>query len=92
MKLLYNAIIAGDVSVKSLQEYEDRWRATIGKAIDNGLIVKDIFVRFTDEELNSLAHSLKGVNFSRMSLIDLLYALFKANKKPSGYEGVVQEC
>ncbi|MGD9779511.1 MAG: NAD(P)/FAD-dependent oxidoreductase, partial [Methanomethylovorans sp.] len=26
-------------------------------------------------------HSLKGVNFNKMSLIDLLYALFKANKK-----------
>lgn len=80
-EVAYNAILANDVSTRSLQEYEDRWRATIGKAIDNGLIVKDTFVKFTDEDLNSLAHSLKGVNFNKMSLIDLLYALFKANKK-----------
>jgi digeranylgeranylglycerophospholipid reductase len=80
-EVAYNAISSGDVSVKKLQEYEDRWRETIGKAIDNSLIVKDTFVKITDEELNSLAHSLKGVNFNKMSLIDLLYALFKANKK-----------
>jgi len=80
-EVAYNAILANDVSTKMLQEYENKWRSTIGKAIDNGLIVKDTFVKFTDEELNSLAHSLKDVNFNKMGLTELLYALFKANKK-----------
>ncbi len=75
------AIAAGDVSTKMLQEYERTWRATLGHEIDNSLIVKEAFTNFTDEELNSLAYSLKNVNFTSMSLIDLLYALFKANKK-----------
>lgn len=80
-EVAYNAISKDDVSVEALQEYEDRWRASIGIDIDNSLIVKDIFVKFSDKEFNSLAHSLKGVNFTSMSLLDLLYALFKANKK-----------
>ena len=75
------AIAAGDVSTNMLQEYEKMWRSTIGHEIDNGLIVKETFVKFSDEDLNSLAYSLKDVNFTSMSLLDLLYALFKANKK-----------
>ncbi len=75
------AIESGDVSTNMLQEYEKMWRSTIGHEIDNGLIVKEAFVKFSDEDLNSLAYSLKDVNFTSMSLLDLLYALFKANKK-----------
>lgn len=75
------AIEAGDVSTNMLQEYETSWRSTIGHEIDNGLIVKDAFVKFSDNDLNSLAYSLRDVNFTSMSLLDLLYALFKANKK-----------
>ena len=75
------AIEEGDVSTNMLQEYEKMWRKTIGHEIDNGLIVKETFVKFSDEDLNSLAYSLKDVNFTSMSLLDLLYALFKANKK-----------
>ncbi|MDN5310535.1 MAG: digeranylgeranylglycerophospholipid reductase [Methanolobus sp.] len=80
-EVAYEAISRNDVSTSMLELYEKRWRQTIGLEIDNSLIVKDVFVSFTDKEINSLAHSLEGVNFSSMSLIDLLYALFKANKK-----------
>ncbi len=75
------AIEAGDVSEKMLQHYEKRWKSTIGKEIDCSLIVKNNFINFTDKQLNSLAYSLKDVNFTSMSLMDLLFALFKANKK-----------
>jgi len=80
-EVAYEAISRNDVSTSMLELYEKRWRQTIGLEIDNSLIVKDVFVSFTDKEINSLAHSLEGVNFSSMSLIDLLYALFRANKK-----------
>jgi digeranylgeranylglycerophospholipid reductase len=80
-EVAYNAISKGDTSTDALNEYEEKWRETVGREIDNSLIVKDTFTRFSDKELNSLGHSLKGVNFSSMSLLDLLYALFKANKK-----------
>ena len=78
----FAAISAGDVSLEKLEDvYEKRWRATIGHALDLSLIVKNCFIDLTDEDLNSLAHSLKDVKFERMRLLDLLHALFKANKK-----------
>ena len=78
----YEAISAGDVSLKKLEEvYENRWRETIGHGIDMSLLVKNCFINLSDEDLNSLAHSLKDVKFERMSLLDLLQALFRANKK-----------
>lgn len=78
----YAAISAGDVSLQKLEEgYEKRWRETIGHEIDMSLVVKNCFINLNDEELNSLAHSLKDVKFERMNLFDLLQALFKANKK-----------
>lgn len=80
-EVAFDAISANDVSTVMLDNYEKRWRQKIGMEIDNSLIVKNLFIKFSDEELNSLAQSLQGVNFSSMSLVDLLYALFKANKK-----------
>ena len=78
----FAAISAGDVSLEKLEDvYEKRWRATTGHALDLSLIVKNCFIDLTDEDLNSLAHSLKDVKFERMRLLDLLHALFKANKK-----------
>jgi digeranylgeranylglycerophospholipid reductase len=78
----FAAISAGDVSHEKLEEvYEKRWRSTTGHAIDLSLIVKNCFINLNDADLNSLAFSLKDVKFERMSLLDLLHALFKANKK-----------
>jgi digeranylgeranylglycerophospholipid reductase len=78
----YAAISAGDVSLEKLYEvYENPWRATIGHAIDLSLIVKNCFINISDENLNALAHSLEGVKFESMNLLELLHALFKANKK-----------
>ena len=78
----FAAISAGDVSNEKLEEvYEKRWRSTTGHAIDLSLIVKNCFINLNDADLNSLAFSLKDVKFERMSLLDLLHALFKANKK-----------
>ncbi len=78
----FAAISAGDVSNEKLEEvYEKHWRSTTGHAIDLSLIVKNCFINLNDADLNSLAFSLKDVKFERMSLLDLLHALFKANKK-----------
>ncbi len=81
-KAAYKAILAGDLSAKNLEKlYEKRWKAEIGHKIDMNLIVKNCFVNLSDEDLNSLAHSVKDVKFESMRLLDLLYALFKANRK-----------
>jgi digeranylgeranylglycerophospholipid reductase len=78
----YEALSAGDVSLGKLEEeYEKKWRATVGHDIDMSLIVKNCFINLTDADLDSLAHSLKDVKFESMRLLDLLQALFKANKK-----------
>ncbi len=71
----------GDYSVKTLKEYEDRWRATIGKEISRSLQVKNLLIKLTDEQFNQLAHSLDGVDASKMELPHLLAVLFKKNPK-----------
>ncbi|GFO97810.1 geranylgeranyl reductase [groundwater metagenome] len=71
----------GDYSVKTLKEYEDRWRATIGIELARSLQVKNLLIKLTDEQLNQLAHSLDGVDASTMGLPKLLAVLFKKNPK-----------
>ncbi|MDD5615639.1 MAG: NAD(P)/FAD-dependent oxidoreductase [Candidatus Methanoperedens sp.] len=71
----------GDYSVKTLKEYEDGWRATIGKEISRSLKVKNLFIRLSDEQLNQLAHSLDGVDARTMELPKFLAVLFKKNPK-----------
>ncbi|ODV49311.1 2,3-di-O-geranylgeranylglyceryl phosphate reductase [Methanohalophilus euhalobius] len=76
-----DAIKKGDYTTDTLNEYETLWRSTIGKEIEYSLVVKETFIKSTDKDLNHLAQSLSNVNFYSLSLKDLLYALFKANKK-----------
>lgn len=71
----------GDYSVKTLKEYEDRWRATIGKELSKSLMVKNLLIKITDEQLNQLAHSLSGIDTSKMPLPKVLPILFKKNPK-----------
>jgi digeranylgeranylglycerophospholipid reductase len=71
----------GDYSVKTLKEYEDRWRATIGKEISRSLKVKNLLIKLTDEQFNQLAHSLDGMDVTTMELPHLLSVLFKKNPK-----------
>jgi digeranylgeranylglycerophospholipid reductase len=71
----------GDYSARTLKEYEDRWRATIGKDMARSLQVKNLLIKLTDVQLNQLAHSLDGIDASTMELSKLLIVLFKKNPK-----------
>jgi digeranylgeranylglycerophospholipid reductase len=71
----------GDYSLKTLKEYENRWRSTIGKELTRSLKVKNLLIRLTDEQLNRLAHSLDGIDASTMELSKLLSVLFRKNPK-----------
>ncbi len=71
----------GDYSIKTLNEYEDKWRATIGKELSKSLVVKNLLIKLTDDQLNQLAHSLKGIDTSKMALSSFLPILFKKNPK-----------
>ena len=80
-EVAYDAIQNGDVSEKGLADYEKRWRKTIGKEIGMSLRIKDKFTKLSNDDLNSLAHSLDGVNIDEMNIFKLLYMLFKKNQK-----------
>lgn len=71
----------GDYSARTLKEYEDRWRATIGKDMERSLHVKNLLIKLTDPQLNQLAHSLDGIDASTLELSKLLVILFKKNPK-----------
>ena len=83
--------IAGDVIAKAsqennfskerLMEYEDRWRSTFGKQLETGFKAKEFFFRLSDEDLNTLAHSLAAVKLEELSTDALLLELVKRNPK-----------
>jgi len=75
------ALAAGDVSRAGLKEYEDRWRATIGRHISRSFEYKEFFVKLTDKDLNQLIGSLKEEDISKMDLRGMLRVLFRLNPK-----------
>ncbi|HWQ20908.1 MAG TPA: NAD(P)/FAD-dependent oxidoreductase [Methanotrichaceae archaeon] len=75
------AISAGDVSVAGLKEYEDRWRADIGKHLAKSYEYKEFFVKLTDDDLNQLLGSLAAEDIAKMDLRGMLRTLFKLNPK-----------
>lgn len=79
--VIAEAISKGDYSIKMLNKYEKEWRSTIGKIIDKNYRVKELFIKMTDEQLNSLAHSLKDVKFNDMGTVTLIKQLVKNNPK-----------
>lgn len=80
-KVAAKAIRRSNVSAASLEEYERIWRSDLGKELNMSLKVKERFTRLTDNDLNTLGHSLVGVDLENSTLLGLLWALFKANKK-----------
>ena len=75
------ALASQDVSRIGLQEYEDRWRAGIGKYISRNYKFREFFVNLTDEDLNRLLGSLKNQDLSKADLGGLLRVLFKLHPK-----------
>ncbi|HRW83364.1 MAG TPA: NAD(P)/FAD-dependent oxidoreductase [Methanothrix sp.] len=71
----------GELDRKALSVYEKRWRETIGKSITRNFGVKEFFVDLTDDDLNSLIHSLDGVNVAELDLKGLLKVLVRQNPK-----------
>ena len=76
-----SAISRGDVSVKALEEYETRWRSTIGAVIERSYRVKELFMGSSDKELNGLAHTIENVDFTELTIGGLVEALIKKNPK-----------
>lgn len=75
------AVKEGNTSEKRLNEYEKRWRESMGKRLERYLKGKEVLLSLSDDELDSLAKSLSGVRFDKISLTDMLKALMKAHPK-----------
>jgi digeranylgeranylglycerophospholipid reductase len=77
------AIQEGNYSIEVLKEYEDRWRASLGRELARNYKVKEIFSALTDEDLNSLAASLQGIDLKaeEFSVHLLLKELIPRNPK-----------
>jgi len=56
------AVKQEDSSINMLREYEQHWRALLEKSLARNYRVKEVIRGFTDENLNSLAESIKGVD------------------------------
>jgi len=80
-EVVADAVQENDVSKKRLQEYDARWRRGFGKRLDTGLKAKEFFFKLSDEDLNTLAHSLAGVKIQELSTGALLLELVKRNPK-----------
>jgi digeranylgeranylglycerophospholipid reductase len=80
-EVVAKAVHEGDVSKKRLMEYETRWRREFGKRLETGLKAKKFLFNLSDEDLNTLAHSLRGVEIKELSTWALLTELIQRNPK-----------
>jgi digeranylgeranylglycerophospholipid reductase len=75
------AVGEGDPSEKRLMEYEKRWREKMWKRLNRYLKAKEVLLELKDEEMDELAKALREVEFDRISLMEMLKTLVKANPK-----------
>jgi digeranylgeranylglycerophospholipid reductase len=71
----------GNVSKARLQEYETIWRERHGKRLKRSLAVKNRFVTMNDSDLNKLVHSVEGIDFSTMTLFEMLKVVVRKNPR-----------
>jgi len=79
--VIAKAIHEGDTSEDRLKEYDNRCRSEFGKRLETALKAKEFFFRLSDDDLNTLAHSLEGVNLKELSTRALVLELIKRNPR-----------
>lgn len=79
--VIAEAVQENDVSKKNLMEYDRRWRKEFGKRLDTGLKGKEFCFNLSDEDLNTLAHSLADKRITELTPWALLMALIKRNPR-----------
>jgi digeranylgeranylglycerophospholipid reductase len=80
-EVIATALQEHDVSKARLTEYDTRWRKAFGKRLDTGLKAKEFLFKLSDEDLNTLAHSLQGIPIRELSTKALLLELVKRNPR-----------
>jgi digeranylgeranylglycerophospholipid reductase len=74
------ALSAGDVSKAKLMPYDEQWRVSyMGKAIARNYVIKEMFIKMSDEELNSLIHSASEIVMEEFNTLQLIKNLIKSN-------------
>jgi digeranylgeranylglycerophospholipid reductase len=79
--VIAEAISKNDNSTKILSKYEKEWRVSIGKTLDKNYKIKELFIKMTDKQFNSLANSLKDVKFNEAGSMTLMKQLIKNNPR-----------
>ncbi|MDY6864764.1 MAG: NAD(P)/FAD-dependent oxidoreductase [Halobacteriota archaeon] len=80
-KIIVNAMSEEDLTAERFKEYERLCYNDFGKTNTLMYKVKGIYMKWGDEELNSLAHSLKDLNVTEITGTGLLRKLAKENPK-----------
>ncbi|MDD1728005.1 MAG: NAD(P)/FAD-dependent oxidoreductase [Methanospirillum sp.] len=77
-----DSLAKGDVSRKALMKYDETWRASyMGKALERNYQIKEVFVKLTDDDLNSIIHSVAKMNMSEFNTLSLIKNIITANPK-----------
>jgi len=79
--VIAEAVQENDVSKKRLAKYDTKWRKEFGKRLDTGLKGKEFCFNLSDEDLNTLAHSIADERITELTPWALLTALIKRNPR-----------
>ncbi|MHC1610622.1 MAG: geranylgeranyl reductase family protein [Candidatus Methanospirareceae archaeon] len=80
-EVIAKAVQENDVSKKNLMEYDRRWREEFGKRLEMGLKAKEFCFKLSDEDFNTLAHSLADERITELTPWALLRELIKRNPR-----------
>lgn len=80
-EVVAKAVQENDVSKKRLAEYDTRWRNEFRKRLDTGLKAKEFFCSLSDDDINTLAHSLADIKIHELTTKALLLELIKKNPR-----------
>ena len=75
------AVRAGDVSARRLEEYPKRWRERFGKQHEALYRVRKILTGMEEERLNALVRTASKLPLDEMSLAQIAFALFKSHPR-----------
>ena len=76
------AVQHDDASRDALKEYDAKWRGSLfGKLQGHNYKIKELLGTLSDDELNRLIRSLKGVKLQEMNVVDITKRLLTANPK-----------
>ncbi len=80
-KVAAEAVKKGDYSKNTLKLYDVLWKKEFGKNLKRNKLLQQKLLKMSDEDLNTLAHILRGCNFKEMSVKEIVIEIIKRNPK-----------